>query len=93
VQIPVPWIGWHVASPHSASPARRDASSVDAEQIRAHDLPPDDILRAHCGSAVTPDGTSVGHDELVQFGEQNAPEIPVTLTASSSSSQPSAGFP
>ena len=76
-----------------ASPARREASSVLGEQMRAHFLSPVVDWRAHWGLAVTPEGTSVGHAAEAQSGEQKEPERPCTFTACSSASQPSAGLP
>ena len=41
-------------------------------------LPPEGELKAHCGVAVTPEGTSVGHWPLASHcGEQKLPVRPV----------------
>ena len=54
---------------------------------------PVEALRAHCGVAVTPAGTSVGQLALWQSGAQNFPVMPVIETGTSSDSHPSVGLP
>lgn len=69
---PSPWIASHVAflgHPPSLAPG---------VQIRAHwvgDAPA--VAKTHCGDAVVPAGTSVGHGLVrEQVGEQKAPVRP-----------------
>jgi hypothetical protein len=92
--MPTVWMALQEAPvPHWVSPARREAASMDGEQMRAHFLSvPEDDWRAHCGAAVTPVGTSVGHAAEAQSGEQKEPVTPWIWTATSSEPQPAEGF-
>merc|ERR1712124_208992 len=77
---------------HWASPARREASSMLGEQMRAQYFSLlEESCRAHSGSAVTPAGTSLGHLVLkmpVHLGEQKEPVMPLTEMSNSSLWQP-----
>ena len=89
--MPVPEMGWQVAPPHWASPARRDLRSTDGEQIRAQYFEPLEASeRAHWGAAVTESGRSEGHLLVtpVQAGEHTAPSTPWIWMATSSDRQP-----
>ena len=76
--MPVLWIALHDApAPHWASPARREASSIfpAGEQMSAQFLVLPLPVSAHCGCAVTPAGTSVGHAAEVQELQQQVQEL------------------
>lgn len=71
--MPTDWIALQLAlSPHCASPARREASSVVGEQMRAQYF--ELVLAswsAHWGVAATPAGLSLGQKmPSVHLGEQ-----------------------
>jgi hypothetical protein len=52
--------------PHCVSATFWSLMTAVGEQMSAHDLLPSEPVSAHCGTAVTPAGTSVGHVEEVQ---------------------------
>ena len=62
-------------------------------QMRAQYFLPDEASwSAHCGLAVTPDGTSLGHGEKSEhLGVQKSPETPEIVTSTSSVRQPPLG--
>ena len=85
MQTPAPWIDLHDAlSPHWSS-------STLGVQSSTQYLLPDWSCSAHCGAAVTPAGTSVGHAALVHDGAQTSPVTPWMVKAFSSAPQPSLG--
>ena len=75
-------------APHAASATFWSLMTADGEQMSAQALEPDGAVSAHCGVALAPAGTSVGHAAEVQSGEQKEPSRPVTETACSSEAQP-----
>ena len=87
--MPVPWMGLQLApAPHAASATFWSLMVAEGEHMSAHPLAPLGAVSAHCGVAVAPAGTSVGHAAVVQSGEQKEPSMPVTETGCSSDSQP-----
>jgi len=76
------WIGLHDASfPHTL------VAVAFGSQTKQQYLSPADEDNAHCGEAVTPEGTSVGHVLLVHSGEQISPNTPCIWMEISSFSQ------
>ena len=68
--------------------------SLSDWQMRAQYLSPVVVRSAHCGLAVSPEGTSLGQlPELLHLGLQKSPDKPWTRTACSSLSHPVEGLP
>ena len=98
--MPTPEIGLQLRfePPQAESASFWSRIGSDGEQMSAQYLL--DVVaswRAHCGAAVTPAGTSVGHFVLkipVQAGEQTAPPTPwIWIACSSLMHAPACGSP
>ena len=75
---PVPASLHEAFSPHCESAAFWSRIGSEGEQMSAQYLCLEaESLSAHCGSAVTPSGTSVGHGlKRPHLGEQKSPPTP-----------------